>query len=114
MRISLAAGFLADVSEGRDAGVVAVAEVGQQGTEISAGYFRMLGKFGAGYSLRAAVLRTREEPWNASPKTTYVGTEGHMMIAFGVGARIGYLRRVSRSVLDPHDNLASIGVSIGM
>ena len=114
MRISLAGGVLVDMSEHRNDGVVAVAEAGQQGNELSVGYFRMLGRFGSGYSLRAAALRTAGEPWNASPNTTYAGIEGHWMIAFGVGGRVGYLRRTSKRVDDAHDNLASIGLLIGI
>ena len=41
-----------------------------------------------------------------------MGIEGHWMIAFGVGARVGYLRR-AHGVGTDHQNLASIGVSIG-
>jgi hypothetical protein len=114
LRISGTAGVLVDMQGNRNDGIVAVGELGQQGYEASAGYFRMLGRFGSGYSLRAAVVRTGGEPWNASPHTTYFGVEGHWMIAFGVGGRLGYLRRASRSVLDPHDNLASVGLSIGL
>ena len=114
MRISLAAGLLVDMSERRNDGVVVAAEAGQQGNEVSLGYFRMLGRFGSGYSLRAAGLRTLGEPWNASPNTTYVGGEAHWMIAFGVGARVGYLRRTSKRVDDTHDNLATVGILIGI
>ena len=114
MRISLAGGVLVDMSERRNDGVVAAAEAGQQGNEVSVGYFRMLGRFGSGYSLRAAALRTTGEPWNASPNTTYAGVEGNLMIVFGVGARVGYLRRTSKRVDDAHDNLASIGILIGI
>ena len=113
MRSSVALGVLVDRSERLNDGVVVMLEPGQQGNEISAGYFRMLGRLGTGYSLRAAVLRTNGEPWNASPHTTYVGVEAHWMLLFGVGGRMGYLRRASRSVNEPHDNLASLGVSIG-
>lgn len=113
LRTSLAGGMLVDVSERRNDGVVVAAEVGQQGNEISLGYFRMFGRFGSGYSLRAAVLRTAGEPWNASPNTTYAGVEGHWMIAFGVGARVGYLHRTSKRVDDEHDSLVSMGISIG-
>ena len=101
------------MSTRRNDGIIVMAEAGRQGNEVSAGYFRLLGRYGSGYSLRAAVVRTGDEPWNASPHTTYVGVEGHWMLIFGVGGRVGYLRRVSRSVLDPHDNLASVGLSIG-
>ena len=114
LRLSVAAGILVDVSEHRNDGVIVMAEPGLQGGELSMGYFRMLGRFGSGYTLRAAALRTRDEPWNASPNTTYAGVEAHLMIAFGVGARVGYLRRVSARVDDSHDNLASIGLSIGL
>ncbi len=113
LRISVAVGVLADMSTRRNDGIIVMAEAGRQGNEVSAGYFRLLGRYGSGYSLRAAVVRTGDEPWNASPHTTYVGVEGHWMLIFGVGGRVGYLRRVSRSVLDPHDNLASVGLSIG-
>jgi hypothetical protein len=114
LRFSGAAGVLVDMNGNRNDGIVAMAELGQQGYEISAGYFRMQGRFGSGYSLRAAVVRTAEDPWNATRKTTYVGVEGHLMIAFGVGGRVGYLRRASRSQTDPHENLASFGLSIGL
>jgi len=115
MRISAAGGLLFDMSQHRNDGVVIALEAGQQGGEVSAGYFRMLGRFGSGYSLRAAGLRTVGEPWNATPHTTYVGAEASWMIAFGVGARVGYLRRASRANrLDSKDNLASLSVGIGI
>ncbi len=114
LRFSVAGGVLVDVSERRNDGIVAVIEPGQQGTAVSTGYFRMFGRFGSGYSLRVAALRTVGEPWNASPNTTYAGVEGNLMLAFGVGARMGYLRRTSRRVDDSHDNLATVGVLIGI
>ena len=114
LRLSVAAGVLVDASEHRNDGLIVMVEPGLQGGELSAGYFRMLGRFGSGYTLRAAALRTRDEPWNASPNTTYAGVEAHLMVAFGVGARVGYLRRVSTRVDDSHDNLASVGLSIGL
>ena len=114
LRLSVAAGVLVDMSEHRNDGLIVMAEPGLQGGELSVGYFRMLGRFGSGYTLRAAALRTRDEPWNASPNTTYAGAEAHLMVAFGVGARVGYLRRVSARVSDSHDNLASVGLSIGL
>lgn len=112
MRGSAAVGALVDLNGNRNDGIIVMAEPGQQGNEISAGYFRMLGRFGSGYSLRAAFVRTRSDPWNASPSTDYVGIEAHWMIAFGVGARVGYLRRAQGVGVD-HQNLASIGISIG-
>ena len=113
LRFSVAVGGLFDVSERRNDGVVVMLEQGQQGSEVSAGYFRLLGHFGSGYSLRAALVRTGDEPWNSSEHTTYVGVEAHWMIVFGVGGRLGFLRRASRSSVDPHDNLATVGISIG-
>jgi hypothetical protein len=113
LRISGAVGGLLDMSAHRNDGLILMLEPGQQGNEISAGYFRMLGNLGTGYSLRAALVRTGGEPWNASPHTTYVGIEAHWMLVFGIGGRVGYLRRASRSVSDPNENLASIGLSIG-
>jgi hypothetical protein len=115
MRISAAGGLLVDMSQHRNDGVILAVEIGQHGREASAGYFRMLGRFGSGFSLRGAVLRTGDEPWNASANTTYAGAEASWMVAFGVGARVGYLRRASKSVgLDPHDNLATVSVGIGI
>lgn len=114
LRFSASAGVLLDLKGSNNDGVVVTGELGQRGYEGSAGYFRMLGRFGSGYSLRAAVLRTSDDPWNASENTTYAGVEGHWMIAFGVGGRVGYLRRVSRATTDTHDNLASVGLSIGL
>ncbi|MEP6621506.1 MAG: hypothetical protein ABJE47_19420 [bacterium] len=113
LRFSAALGMLVDMGPRRNDGLVVMVEPGQHGNEVSAGYFRLLGHFGSGYSLRAAVLRTGDEPWNSSPRTTYVGVEAHWMIVFGVGGRLGYLRRASRTGSDPHDNLATVGVSIG-
>ena len=113
MRTSASIGVLSDAGGSRNDGFVAMVEPAQQGGEVSAGYFHMLGSFGSGYSVRAALLRTGGEPWNASAHTTYVGVEAHWMLIFGVGGRVGYLRRASRSVTDPHDHVVSLGVSIG-
>jgi hypothetical protein len=115
LRASLTGGLLVDMSQHRNDGLIVALEVGQQGNEVSAGYFRMLGRFGSGFSLRAAALRTAGEPWNATANTTYAGVEASWMIAFGVGARVGYLRRASKtSALDPKENLASLSVGIGI
>ena len=113
LRVSAAVGLLVDVSARRNDGLIVMAEAGQQGNELSAGYFRLVGHFGSGYSLRAALLRTANNPWNSSANTTYVGVEAHWMLVFGVGGRLGFLRRASRSGFDPHDNLATVGISIG-
>src|SRR4051812_22897051 len=114
LRTSLAVGLLVDVSEQRNESFIVAGEGGQQGNELSVGIQKMRGQFGSGYSLRAVALRTRDEPWKASPYTTYVGAEAHLMIAFGVGGRIGYLRRVTRQVDTGHDNVMSFGVLIGI
>jgi hypothetical protein len=113
LRTSLALGLLVDVSEQRNESIVIAGEVGQEGRELGVGIQKMRGLFGSGYSVRAVALRTRDEPWNASPFTTYVGAEAHLMVAFGVGGRIGYLRRIT-SKMDEHDNVVSFGVGIGI
>ena len=113
LRVSFAVGALFDVSPHSNDGTVAMLEVGREGSEVSAGYFRTIGRFGSGYSLRGAVVRTAGEPWNASEHTTYFGVEAHWMLAFGVGGRVGFLRRTSESVDDPHNTLVSASFSIG-
>src|SRR5690349_24115545 len=62
LRLSIAAGGLFDFNGGRNVGVVAMAEMGQSGDQFSLGYFRLL-RFGQGYDVRAAVLRTSDDPW---------------------------------------------------
>ena len=113
MRTSGALGVLVDIDKKRNDGLVATFELGHEGDEVSAGYFRMFGRFGSGYSVRAALVRTGGEPWNASPHTSYVGVEAHWMLILGAGGRVGYLRRASRSETDPYDTIVSIGISIG-
>lgn len=113
LRFSVAAGGMLDVGSGGSEGVVALVEQGQHGTELSAGYMRFLGQFGSGYSLRGAVLRTGSEPWNANPHTTYVGAEVHLMIIFGVGGRVGFMRRASRTSTGSNDSIVSLALSIG-
>ena len=114
LRTSLAAGLLIDISEQRNASVVVAGEVGQQGNELSIGVQKMRGQFGSGYSLRGVALRTGDLPWNASARTTYVGAEAHLMIAFGVGGRVGYLRRITKQVDTAHDGVVSFGALIGI
>ena len=113
MRFSVSAGGALDLSDRGNEGVVAVVEQGQHGNELSAGYYRMVGRFGSGFSLRAAVLRTSGEPWNANSHTTYVGAEAHLMVILGVGGRAGFMRRASRVVNGSYDNIVTIGLSIG-
>lgn len=113
MRFSVSAGGALDLNDRGSEGVIAVVEQGQHGSELSAGYYRMLGRFGSGFSLRAAVLRTGGEPWNADPHTTYVGAETHVMVLLGVGARAGFMRRASQVSNGSRDNIVTLGVSIG-
>jgi hypothetical protein len=113
MRLSLAAGGLFDFRGSRNDGVIAMAEPGQGGIEFSLGYFRTR-RFGQGYSFRLAGIRTLDHPWNTSEHTTFLGAEAHWMLLVGVGGRAGFFRRVSSNdASDPHDNLGTLGVSIG-
>ena len=113
-RLSLAAGGLFDFNGGRNDGVVAMGEMGQAGGQFSVGYFRML-RFGQGYDVRAAVLRTSDDPLNAAESTTYLGAEAHLMFLVGVGGRVGWFRRVT-AVNGPktYDNVWMVGGSIGL
>lgn len=113
LRFSVSAGGALDLNDRGNEGVVGVVEQGQHGSEISAGYYKMIGRFGSGFSLRAAVLRTGGEPWNADAHTTYVGAEAHLMVILGVGGRAGFLRRASSTVNGTHDSIVTLGVSIG-
>jgi hypothetical protein len=113
MKLSVSAGGLFDLRGKRNDGVIAMLESGLGGMELSAGYF-LRHRFGQGYSLRAAGIRTFEKPWNTSARTTYLGGEAHWMLLAGVGGRAGFFRRVSGSATDGlRDNLWTIGVSIG-
>jgi hypothetical protein len=113
LKASLAAGGLFDFRGSRNDGVIVMAEPGQGGFELSAGYFRTQ-RFGQGYSLRLAGIRTGDKPWNTSVQTTYLGVEAQWMVLIGVGGRLGWFRRVSANgASDPDDNLGSIGVSVG-
>jgi hypothetical protein len=113
LRFSVSAGGALDLSRRGNEGVLALVEQGQHGNEFSAGYYRMVGRFGSGFSLRAAVLRTSGEPWNADPHTTYVGAEAHLMVILGVGGRAGFMRRASSVVNGSRDNIVTLGISIG-
>lgn len=113
MRFSVAVGGALDLSRHGNEGALALVEQGQHGNELSAGYYRMLGRFGSGFSVRAAVLRTSGEPWNADPHTTYVGAEAHLMVILGVGGRAGFMRRASSVRNGSHDSIVTLGVSIG-
>ena len=113
LRASGALGVLVDLNGKKNDGLIGMAEYGQQGGQFSLGYFRMFGWFASGYSARATVVRTGSDPWNAAPHTTYVGGELHGMLIFGVGGRVGFLRRTSHGTGDSHDNLVPVGISIG-
>lgn len=113
LRLSLAAGGLFDFRGSRNDGVIVMAEPGQGGVEVSLGYFRTR-RFGQGYSLRLAGIRTGADPWNTSEHTTYIGAEAHWMLLVGVGGRAGLFRRTSSNgASSPDDNLATLGVSVG-
>ncbi len=113
MRFSVSAGGALDLNDRGSEGVIALVEQGQHGSELSAGYYRMLGRFGSGFSLRAAVLRTGSEPWNADPHTTYVGAEAHLMVLLGVGGRAGFMRRASHVSNGSNQSIVTLGLSIG-
>lgn len=114
LKWSVAAGGLFDFRGPHDDGVIAMAEMGQGGAEASVGYFRMI-RFGQGFDVRLAGIRTGPEPRNAAPETTYLGAEAHLMFLLGVGGRVGWFRRASPySGEKTYDNLVSFGVSIGL
>jgi hypothetical protein len=113
LRYSAVLGAIIDLDPGSRDGVLLLVEPGTNGAEASVGYLRMIGRFGSGVSVRASVLRTGSEPWNANPHSTYVGAELEWMVILGVGGRAGLFRRASG---DPggHDGIATIGVSLGI
>jgi hypothetical protein len=113
-RLAVAAGGLFDFRGRRNDGVIAMAEIGQGGAEASIGYFRMI-RFGQGFDVRLAGIRTAPNPWKAAPETTYLGAEAHLMFLLGIGGRVGYFRRASPySGSNTYDNVASMGVSVGL
>ena len=102
-----------DFNGGRNDGVIAMGEMGQRGGQVSVGYFRSL-RFGQGYDVRAAVLRTADDAWKAAENATYLGVEGHLMLLVGVGGRAGWFRRVTAVTGEKkYDNVGMFGVSIG-
>jgi hypothetical protein len=114
LKWSVAAGGLFDFRGPHNDGVIAMAEMGQGGAEASVGYFRMM-RFGQGFDLRLAGIRTGPDPRDAAPETTYLGAEAHLMFLLGVGGRVGWFRRASAySGEKTYDNLVSFGVSIGL
>ena len=113
LRASISLGAALGTNRSQTTGFIGVAEQGQEGSELSGGWFRTIGRYGSGISVRAALLRTGGEPWDANPHTTYAGGEVHWMILFGVGGRVGLMRRVSSNTDGTHDNLVTFGVSVG-
>ena len=114
LRLSVAAGGLFDFRGSHNDGVIAMGEMGQGGGEVSVGYFRMI-RFGQGFDVRLAGLRTGDDARNAAENSTYVGAEAHLMFLLGVGGRIGWFRRATAvSGSNSYDNVGSIGVSIGL
>ena len=113
LRYSGVLGLGYDLGQNSSDAVVALAEPGRHGVEFSMGYVRLIGNLGSGYSLRASVLRTDNQPWNANPNATYVGGEAQWMLVFLVGGRAGVYKRVSGTTGE-HDMLATVGLSIGL
>lgn len=113
MRISGTLGVIIDLDKKSLDGILLVAEPGQKGIEFSAGYLKMLGRFGSGVSLRASAIHTYDHPWEASPRTTYVGGEVHWMVVLGVGGRAGFFKRAGGTP-GSHDTLGTLGFSIGI
>jgi hypothetical protein len=114
LKISVAAGGLFDFRGPHNDGVIAMAEMGQGGAEASVGYFRMM-RFGQGFDVRFAGLRTGPDPQSAAPETTYLGAEAHVMFVLGIGGRVGWFRRASPySGTNTYDNVGSFRVSIGL
>lgn len=112
-RISAAFGIIVNADRRGHDGLLLLAEPGQKANELSAGYLRMIGHYGTGVSVRAALLRTKDDPWDANPNTTYLGGELHWMVIFGVGGRAGLYRRVGGAP-GAHDGLATIGLALGV
>jgi hypothetical protein len=112
-RISAAFGILVDVDRRSHDGIIVLVEPGQKAAEASVGYLRMIGGFGSGFSVRAAVLRTGEAPWDANANSTYVGGELHWMVILGVGGRAGLFRRVAGAA-GSHDGIATLGFALGL
>lgn len=114
LKLSVAAGGLFDFRGPHDDGVIAMAEMGRGGAEASVGYFRMI-RFGQGFDVRFAGIRTGPDPRNAAPETTYLGAEAHLMFLLGVGGRVGWFHRASPYRGEKtYDDLLSFGVSIGL
>jgi hypothetical protein len=114
LKLSVAAGGLFDFRGSKNDGVIAMGEMGQGGGEVSVGYFRMI-RFGQGFDVRLAALRTGDDARNAAENSTYVGAEAHLMFLLGVGGRIGWFRRATAvSGSNSYDNIGAIGVSIGL
>lgn len=113
LRFSGAAGVIIDLDKHSLDGILLMAEPGQKGIEFSAGYLRMIGRFGSGLSVRASMLHTYSSPWEANRQTTYLGGEIHWMVVLGVGGRAGLFRRASGEH-GSHDTLGTLGFSIGI
>jgi hypothetical protein len=113
MRLSGALGIIVDLNRKTLDGILVVVEPGQKGIEYSVGYLRTIGRFGSGISARASVLHTFDEPWDADPRTNYVGGELHWMVALGVGGRAGLFKRVGKGE-GTHETLTTLGFSIGI
>jgi hypothetical protein len=112
-RISVALGVIVDVDRRSHDGILLLVEPGQKAAEASVGYLRMIGRYGSGFSVRGAVMRTGDDPWDANSNSTYVGAEFHWMVVLGVGGRAGAFRRVAGEP-GSHDGIVTLGLALGI
>lgn len=113
MRLSGAVGVVVDLNKKNLDGILLLVEPGQKGIGFSTGYLHTFGRFGSGISVRASAIRTYDDPWEANPRTTYLGGELHWMVVVGIGGRAGLFRRASGTP-GSHDTLGTLGFSIGL
>lgn len=64
-------------------------EPGIGGWRVSAGYLRMTGNLGNGWSIRASVLRSTQRAWRVSPHASFAGVEVQFSPVFALGPRLG-------------------------
>jgi len=64
-------------------------EPGIGGWRVSAGYLRMTGNLGTGFSARASLLRTTQRAWRAPADKSFGGLELQFSPLFALGVRIG-------------------------
>jgi hypothetical protein len=64
-------------------------EPGIGGLRVSAGYARMTGDLGTGFSMRGSLLRTTHRAWQAPANTSFGGLEVQWFPLFALGVRVG-------------------------